>query len=259
MADIFFWCSKLLWGIVSPDGLLVVAFGLGMGLWAFGRIKTARLLLTVLFGGMVFITLFPVGSWLLYPLESRYPAHPELVDIDGIVILSGAEQSLKTALWDSVNLGGAAERDLAFMALARKFPKAKLVFTGGSGSLFTQDFKATDVARRLFREQGLDLNRIIFESKSRNTWENAYFSVQQVKPMATERWVLITTGWHMPRAVGVFCQVGWDVIPYPVDFATLPGYLGTIEWDFAKHLQLLKIAIKEWVGLSAYRFTGKSC
>ena len=259
MADIFFWCSKLLWGIVSPDGLLVIVFALGMGLWALGRIKAARWLLTVLFGIMVFITLFPVGSWLLYPLESRYPASPELVDIDGIVVLSGAEQSLKTALWDSVNLGEAAERDLAFMALARKFPKAKLVFTGGSGRLFTQDFKAADVARRLFTEQGLDLNRIIFESQSRNTWENAYFSAQQVKPMANERWVLITTGWHMPRAVGVFCQVGWDVIPYPVDFATLPGYLGSVDWNFAAHLRQLKMAIKEWIGLSAYWLTGRSC
>jgi len=83
--------------------------------------------------------------------------------------------------------------------------------------------------------------------------------MQLVKPMANERWVLITTGWHMPRAVGVFCQVGWDVIPYPVDFATLPGYLGAVEWDFAKHLSSLKMAIKEWIGLSAYRFTGKSC
>jgi len=88
----------LFWGIVSPDGLLVIAFALGMGLWTFGRVKSARRLLTVLLGIIVFIALFPVGSWLLYPLESRYPTHPELIDIDGIVVLSGAEQSQKTAL-----------------------------------------------------------------------------------------------------------------------------------------------------------------
>ena len=259
MADIFFWCSKLLWGVISPDGLLVIAFALGMGLWTFGRVKSARRLLTVLFGVMVFITLFPVGSWLLYPLESRYAAHPELIDIDGIVVLSGAEQSQKTSLWDSVNLGEAAERNLAFMALARKLPKAQLVFTGGSGKLFAQDFKAADVARRLFKEQGLDLTRIIFESESRNTWENAYFSKRLVQPKRGEKWVLITTGWHMPRAAGAFCQVGWNVIPYPVDFATLPENFWSVDWGLAEHLRQLKIAVKEWLGRGVYQLTGKSC
>ena len=78
MADIFFWCSKLFWGIVSPDGLLVMVFALAMGLWALGCINGARRLLTVLLGVIVVITLFPVGSWLLYPLEIRYPVHPDL-------------------------------------------------------------------------------------------------------------------------------------------------------------------------------------
>jgi uncharacterized SAM-binding protein YcdF (DUF218 family) len=259
MDDIFFWCSKLFWGIVSPDGLLVIVFALGMGLWAFGRVRSARRLLTVLLGIIVLIALFPVGSWLLYPLESRYPAHPELIDIDGVVVLSGAEQSQKTSLWDSVNLGEAAERDLAFMALARKFPTAKLLFTGGSGQLLAQDFKATAVARRLFKEQGLDLTRIIFESESRNTWENAYFSKRLVNPTGGENWVLITTGWHMPRAVSVFCQLGWVVIPYPVDFATLPGNFWSVDWDLVGHLGQLKIAVKEWLGRGMYKLTGKSC
>lgn len=259
MADIFFWCSKLFWGIVSPDGLLVMVFALAMGLWAWGRINVARRLLTVLLGVIVVITLFPVGSWLLYPLESRYPANPELIDFDGIVVLSGPEEGLKTAIWNSVSLGDSAERNLAFMALARKFPKAKLLFTGGSGELFGQQYQAANVARRLFKEQGLDLTRVVFESESRNTWENALFSKSIVNPKPDEKWVLITTGWHMPRAVGVFCQLDWPVIPYPVDFRTLPGYFWSVEWRFLEHLRTLKIAIKEWLGVSVYQLTGKSC
>lgn len=259
MDGYFFWVSKLIWIIISPDSLLLLWFGLGIGLLWLGKVVWSRRLLTALAVGLLLIGLFPVGEWLLYPLEKRFPANPELQDIDGIIVLSGAEEGMISALWDQVTLNASAERDLAFMALARHFPDAKLVFTGGRGSLTHQEFKAADAARRLFAEQGVDLSRAIFERESRNTWENAMLSKQLVQPKPSEKWVLVTSGYHMPRSVGIFCKAKWSVIPYPVDFRTKPGHLLRIEWAFAGHLNDLGIGIKEWIGLLAYRLTGKSC
>jgi uncharacterized SAM-binding protein YcdF (DUF218 family) len=257
MDSFFFWFSKLVWLIVSPDTLLLIWFGVGFLLLWLGKVVWARRLLGLLLLVMLVIGLFPVGEWLLYPLENRYPANPELDHVDGVIVLSGAEDALSTALWDQVVLGSAAERDLVFMALARAYPAAKLVFTGGAGSMINQDYKAADVARRLFSEQGLDMSRIVFERESRNTIENAALSKALVAPEPGEKWVLITTAWHMSRSVGVFCKLGWNVVPYPVDFQTNPGHLLRIDWGFADHLENLVTAVKEWLGLAAYWMAGK--
>ena len=122
-----------------------------------------------------------------------------------------------------------------------------------------QQKKSADSARNFFTRHGLDASLIIFERDSRNTWENAVFSKKLVNPDLNEEWVLITTAWHMPRSVGVFCKVGWDVIPYPVDFHSEPDNIIRLDWDFAGHLNRLVFAVKEWVGIIAYQASGRSC
>ncbi len=214
------------------------------------------ILLTSLLTILAFI---PIGSWLISPLETRFVTNPTLpVDIDGIIVLSGAELAHKTSFWNQVELGGSAERDLEFMKLAKKYPEAKLVFTGGSSSLLDQSYKSADVAKRLFTEHGFDTDRILFERQSRNTWENATNSKLLVQPQKNENWLLITTSWHMPRSVGIFCKIDWPVIPYPVDHWTITDSLYRIEFSLAGHMSGLALALKEWIGLIVYYFTNKS-
>ncbi|MDH3392865.1 MAG: YdcF family protein, partial [Desulfobulbaceae bacterium] len=202
---------------------------------------------------------FPLGEWLLYPLETRFPANPELPQqVDGIIVLSGAEDAVKSAHWDQVEMGDGAERNLAFFNLARRYPSAKLVFTGGSGSLIDQTHKGADVAKSLFQNLGLDTSKIIFERESRNTYENAIYSKKMVTPGAKENWILITTAWHMPRSMGIFTKAGWPMIPYPVDHQTLPDNLFRVGLNFAPHLASVKTAVKEWMGLTAYYLAGRT-
>ena len=259
MNDLFYLLSKSVWLLISPDSLLLIWFVVGVMLLWLGSFVWAKRLLGSLLFMLLLIGFFPVGSWLLYVLESRYPPNPELQQVDGIIALSGALDPMRTELWNQVVVGDAAERNFTFMRLAREFPKAKLVYTGGASSMINQNYKAADVAKRLFKEQGLDLSRITFESESRNTWENGLFTKRLVTPKEGKRWVLITTAWHMPRSVGVFCKLGWDVIPYPVDFQTTPGHLFSVNWRFAGHLAGLVTAVRAWVGQIAYHLTGKSC
>ncbi len=139
-----------------------------------------------------------------------------------------------------------------------QYPDAVHLFTGGTGSLTRQEYKSTDVVRQLFRDLGLDASKIIFESDSRNTYENGKYSRELINPKAGEIWVLITTAWHMPRAVGVFEKQGWSVIPFPVDHYTLPENGFDLNLNFFGNLGDLKTAVREWVGLAAYYATGKT-
>jgi len=229
-------------------------------LWL-GKIVWAERVLGALLLLMMLVALFPIGEWMLYPLESRYLHNQKLENVDGIIVLAGSEDPVQTKIWDQVSVGpvAATERNLEFMVLAREHPYAKLVFTGGVGSMQQQDFKAADVAKRMFKEQEIDVSKIIFERKSRNTWENALLSKELVKPQVDENWVLITTGWHMPRSMGVFCKVGWSVTPYPVDFSTQPDNLFRVSWGFADNLSVLATAVKEWIGIVAYKVMERSC
>lgn len=193
------------------------------------------------------------------PLENSFPTNPALPHrIDGIVVLGGAQDPVLSAQWQQVEMGDGAERDQTFIALARQYPHSKLIFTGSSGSMINQSHKEADVAKMLFHKMGLNLSRVIFERKSRNTYENAIYSKIIATPKPGENWILITSAYHMPRSMGIFAQAGWPMIPYPVDHRTRRSNLFRIDLDFSSHLNNLKIATKEWLGLTAYRLSGKT-
>lgn len=259
MDNLFFYISKLIWLLISPDNILLILIILSLILLYIGKSKAAKILLSTVSGILIFIAFVPLGEWILYPLENRFPTNPILPEkIDGIIVLSGAENPLLSNAWEQVELGTAAERNLSFLTLARKYPNAKLIFTGGTGSLIYQDYKAADIAKTLFEQQTFDTSRILFERESRNTYENVIYSKKLIKPIKNENWILITTSWHMPRSVGIFCKSGWPVLPYPVDHQTNKDNLFRINFDLLNNLFTLKTAIKEWLGIFAYYLSGKT-
>lgn len=260
MSDtIFFWLSKSLWLAIAPDNLLIVVLLIVLELLRRGVVKTARKSLALLLIVLLTIAVLPMGDWFLFPLESRFSVNPNFPERpDGIIVLGGAEDPLLSELWRQTEINASAERDLAFFAMARKYPDAKLVFTGGNGSLSKQKQTLADVAEALFVQLGMDISRVTFERKSRNTYENATLSKDIVNPKPGEKWVLITSAFHMPRAVGIFCKLGWQVIPYPVDHMSRPDNLFQLSFDLANHLKTFSTAIREWIGMTAYYMTGKT-
>lgn len=259
MDTLFFWCSKLIWAIVSPDHLLLFAITLACVLFGLGRYQSAKRLLTACVLTFWIIALIPIGHWLLAPLESKFPVNPPLPDhIDGIIMLGGNEKIEASIKWQQVELKAYTERALAFMRLARQYPDAKRVFAGGSGGLKTITNSEADIAAQLFQEQGLDISNIQFERNSRNTYENALLTKKLVKPKTGEFWLLITSASHMPRAVGVFCQTDWRVTAYPVDHWTTPSQQVKLDFAFAEHLEQFVYGTREWLGLASYYFSGKT-
>ena len=155
-------------------------------------------------------------------------------------------------------LNDAAERMVAFAALARRYPEAKLVFSGGSAALEPGEAVEADAVRLTLVDLGIDMQRMIFERRSRNTAENAAFTRQLVDPAPGSRWLLVTSAFHMPRAVGCFRGADFPVEAYPVDYRTVsPRALDGGFTRVAQGLDLTDLVAKEWLGLLAYYLSGR--
>jgi uncharacterized SAM-binding protein YcdF (DUF218 family) len=175
--------------------------------------------------------------------------------VDGIIMLGGAVVPILTQLHGMPSLNDAAERFTTFAMLARLYPDAKLIFTGGSPSIFPGAPREAVTAKQLLDQLGLDTSRIVFEDQSRNTFENAVNSKTLMNPQPGQVWILVTSAQHMPRSVGIFRRVGWPVLPWPV------GYKAGDESPFSSpglRLERLDGAVHEWLGLVAYRLLDRT-
>jgi len=258
MDDLFFYSSKFIWNVISPDSLFVFLLLCTAVLHYLEYHILARRFLIFIFATVVFLSLFPIGSWMLYPLETRFEHNPELpVQIDGIIVLGGSIDAEKSQAWRQLEMNYAAERLTSFTTLARRYPEAKLVFTGGNASVNRNKPTEATILNLHLHQLDLDIKRIQFESQAKNTAENAFYTKQLVKPSVNSKWLLVTTAFHMPRSIGVFCQNSWSLIPYPVDHQVNPGNLLEINFNLLGHAAHLKQAMHEWIGLIAYYLTGK--
>jgi len=255
MDSLFFFAARLFWLLARPETWLLLPLLLAARALARGRLRRGTIWLWSGMGLLLAFGLLPLGELLLRPLEARFPVRPTLTAPAGIILLGGAEDARRSGVSGLAEVNDAAERFMAAVALAREYPDARLVFTGGSGALFGAVPSSAAVAARIFAEAGIPDARVLLEGEARNTAENARLTRELLGPETTGPWLLVTSAFHMPRAMGAFCAAGWrGVVPYPVDFRG-GGELG---WDLGERLRTLNLAVKEWVGLLAYRLTGRS-
>lgn len=255
----FFSASKILWFLTNPGNLLLIILCLGVAFLWVGWRKTGRWLVTLSAVAGVTLAVVPVGHWLQRGLEDRFPQAVSLPEkIDGIIIAGGAVDPVMTKDRGQISIGGAVERITEGAALSRRYPQAKVIYTGGSGSLFFQEWKEARAVEPLFRQLGIAPGRIIYEDQSRNTYENAIFSKTIAKPKDGETWLLVTSAFHMPRAVGCFRQAGWNVIPYPVDYGTRKDLTPPFYFNFAGGVGSFSGVVHEYLGLLFYWFGGKT-
>lgn len=254
--------AKLLALLAQPSSVAVLAVMVGVGLLSFGR--APRLSRLLAWGGLALIVaggLTPLGNVLILPLEQRFAevAPPEPGSrVDGIILLGGFEDAHVSSGRGGLGLNEAAERLTEGLRLALRHPEAKVVFTGGAGGLFS-GADASGPVGAFLAEAGVDPSRLVLESQSRNTFENAVLTRDLVRPQAGSRWLLVTSAYHMPRAVGLFRKVGFDIIAYPVDYRTrgaddLTRFFSRIP----QGLMRLDVAVNEWMGLMAYRVLGRT-
>lgn len=259
--DSFFTASKALWFLAAPSNALLLAAALGVILFVLRARRLGGTLLAAAVAGLLVLGFSPVANHLMSPLEERFPL---FVDdgrpVTGIVLLGGAEVPEVGLARGVPAFADAGERAIAFGALARRYPDARLAFVGGSGALRPGGMALeAQMMRQTLGDLAIAPGRVEFEEKSRNTAENAAFAKALLDPRPGERWLLVTSAFHMPRAVGCFRKAGFPVTPYPVDFRTVgPNALDGTFSRAATGLDMTDVAMKEWVGLVAYYLSGKT-
>ena len=251
-----FTASKIFWFMASPGNLLALLLLAGGLLWLAGLRRAGTLLLGLHCALLLAVFLLPLDYLAAKPLEDRF-ARPDTLPghVDGILVLGGYQRPYLAGVRHWPELNEHADRLVAFVDLARRYPKAVLVASGGSGSLLHQEAKESEVTKAVLSKLGFPPDRVVFESRSRNTLENARFSKELVNPRPGQTWVLVTTAMHMPRSVACFRSVGWRVVPFAVDFSTLPTFTYGLP-NLTSKLHRLEYAVHEWIGLAAYRLLG---
>lgn len=254
----FFALSKLLGFFSEPSNLLLTIGLIGMTLWVTRFARAGRWMSGTALVLLAFCGLTPLGNAIILPLEQRFPRWDGVAP-DGIVILGGAVDEIISSTRGETSLNEAAERMTAAVDLARRFPNARLIFTGGNARPIFGRGTEAEFAQQLFEKLGVPRDRITVEDRSRNTVENAEFTKALVTPKPGERWLLVTSAYHMPRAVGVFRQNGFPVEAYPVDWRTRgPEDLWRPFDRSSDGLRRVDVGVREWTGLLVYWLTGRS-
>lgn len=255
----FLYLSKILWFFAEPGNALLIILILGLILCGTRLKKLGKSMVGLTIILSLLVTFVPIGGWMVSKLEDRFPRPDlKLTSVDGIIVLGGVVHPQLSAARETLVIGGAVERITKSAELALANPDASLIYTGGTGSLTNTDIREADYVVSLYNSLGVREPQLMLDRDARNTWENASNSRKLAEPGPYERWVLVTSAFHMPRAVGVFRTQGWEVIPYPVDYSTYPGDQLKSPMSFTQGLGSLSSGMHEWIGLIAYWLNGKS-
>ena len=251
--------SKVAGFFAVPSNLIALLGLAGLALLLARRRRAGVTLLVVSTALLAIAGLSPLPNVLLLSLTERFPQWQSTETPDGIIVLGGAIDSEVTTARNSIELDASAERILAMLRLARRFPQARIAFSGGSGNLFLDSVSEAPIAAKLLEEFGVSRDRILLETASRTTTENAIMLRQMLAPKQGERWLLVTSAYHMPRAIGAFRKAGFEVEAYPVDWRTRGWVDARVPFDrLSSGLARTDVALHEWGGLVIYWLTGRS-
>jgi uncharacterized SAM-binding protein YcdF (DUF218 family) len=238
--------------LVQPTLVCLAMVAAGLALRRH-RLTTAGFLLLLVIG------FSPLSFLMLMPLEERFarPRLDQVGEISGIIILGGFEDTYGTMARGVLTMGDAAERLAEGVILAHRLPRARVIFTGGSATIIDASTSAAGAVGDFIIGTGIAADRVILESVSRNTRENATMTHDIVKPKRGERWLLVTSAFHMPRAMGVFRVAGFDVVAWPVDYRTTgKGDVTRTTGSIGEGTYHVDLSTKEFIGLIVYRLRG---
>jgi uncharacterized SAM-binding protein YcdF (DUF218 family) len=255
----FFIISKIFWVLIKPLNFLFILMAIGFFIRIFSR-KAGQGVIVFAAFFFVFLGIMPIGPNLMVYLESRYERPANLPErVDGIIVLGGAFDGQLSHEHGYPVGNSSTERIHDFIRLGKQYPDAKLLFSGGSGRPLQQKYKEAPVIQSFFKDMGVSQQNLMLEPVSRNTSQNVTFSYNLLQPKDDEVWILITSAYHMQRAMSVFETIGWNVIPYPTDHNMPPEYVFLPkEFNVSKNFHMLEIALKELIGSTVYYLSGKS-
>ncbi|ODT07916.1 MAG: hypothetical protein ABS58_05025 [Mesorhizobium sp. SCN 65-20] len=254
----FFYLSKIFWFFAQPLNFSILLLAFGLVASFFGWRRMFRWATFVSFLILAIAAWTSLGALMLNPLEERFQRPPMPEKVDGIVVLGGGFEGAINLARGGYELNSGGDRFVETAILARRYPLAKVVVSGGTGTLVLEGEGDADTAPRLLGELGVARDRMVLENRSRNTYENAVFSKELVQPKPGETWLLVTSAFHMPRSMALFSKAGFTVVPWPVDYRTSGQEgVGLFTDNPADSLQNTTMAMREWIGLLAYWLSGR--
>ena len=251
--------SKILWNFFNPINIILFAFLFGL---IFRWIKLNQLSKTmfILSFLLFFISgIISTGSYLTFLLEKKYHDKLDFPDnIEGIIILGGATNPYLSKEYDQIIVNGSAERLIESTFLIKKYPNAKIYFAGGSGSLNFPNLSHSTIAKKFYENYNINTENFFFDYKSRNTYENILYAKEKFNPKKNENWIVITSAFHLNRAISIGEKLDWKLLPYGTDYRVPKKFKWKISLDFIDNLSNFKFASHEWTGLIAYYMMGRS-
>lgn len=254
----FYTVAKIFWVIAQPlsVALLLIVAGVVLSLAGKRRLGAGASVAAMLILILCSFTTF--GAHLIRPLEARF-ARPSTMpeQVDTIIVLGGSTLARVSTARGVAELNDAGDRLTEAVALARRYPEARLVYSGGAGILDIGEAEAA-TAERFFLAQGIEASRLVLEDQSRNTDENAMLTAAMLEESCGQT-LLVTSAFHMPRSVALFRKAGFPVVPWPTDYYTSGREgIGLLQDGASDALHNTTTGLREWIGLIAYRLTGRT-
>jgi len=250
---LYFYLSKILAPFINLTNFIIF---LSLFLF-FINIKIKKRIINILIKISIclflIISFFPIGNIGIKYLEKDFYNQKTLQNFNNIIVLAGAENINATKVTNKLNLNGGSERLISSVKLALSDKNIKIYFLGGDGHLIKSKIDEVYVSKLFFTDIGFDLNRVKFINNTRNTIENLKeFKKLELKNDSN---VLITSAFHMKRAMMISNKLNIDFIPYAVDFKSTENY-SIINYyqtfSVSNNLRSFDIFFREMIGILAF-------
>ncbi|MBB3461228.1 YdcF family protein [Rhizobium sp. BK377] len=253
-----FFFAKIFWIVSQPVTIsfFLLALSVLLMLFSFRRLAIAAGLVSL---ALVFVSFYTTaGALIVQELEDRFPRPAAPADAACVIVLGGGIATKVDGVRGGYNLDDAADRYIEAVRLAGVYPNARIIMSGGDGSLTGGNVKEAVVIRRMFDDFHIDPARVEYDAESRDTYENAINTRAILQRLNLDHCLLLTSGFHMPRAVAIFRNLGMNVTPWVADYRTTGKQgLRLSAGHPIDNADLLTTGLREWIGIVAYYFAGR--
>lgn len=245
-----FMFKKLITPFLVPPGIFIATL-FGSALWFLFRRNRKAGLVNLTIGGLMWIfSTGPIGNAFLIPLERAYKI-PSNVQGDVIVLLGAGVYS---GAPDLTGIGVPSENALSRLftvARLQKYLNIPVIISGGK--VFDHNTAEAPILKRFLVDLGIPSDKIVLENKSRDTIENAKYTLEICESLGYKKLILVTSAFHMNRAVQSFKKVGKNVIPFPANFKTWKNQRYGWSDYLPRSFKAVSVGMKEYLGHLFYQ------
>jgi uncharacterized SAM-binding protein YcdF (DUF218 family) len=247
-----FTLGKILASLAFPPGIFIVLAFVAFILYIFKKRKVAFGIVALDVAFIYLLSINAFASFLIAPLENKYPPISGAQGAQVIAVLGGGYNDHSPEYGGEAALAPEAEKRAIYGLELAKSLNLPLVYSGGTSFAVTTKGSEAEAAGRLWQSLGVPKTRITLEKESLDTKMNASGVATLMKG---KRIILVTSAYHMPRAMLSFQKAGMNAIPAPTEYRAKrtplmwPDYLPS-----SSALETTYAALHEYVGLLYYRF-----